>query len=86
MTFVVDWVLKKIYIWLLKGHKFKRYGRIFVVVEDFSPHCDPDLEDRNPNFMTLKVMMIHKHTKFHYKRLSGSENIIGTNIPRGFEP
>ena len=36
--------------------------------------------------MTILVMVMHRHTKFHKERLSGSEGIVRTNIPRGFEP
>ena len=34
----------------------------------------------------LHAMMIYHHTKFHYERLSGSEDTVRTNIPGGFEP
>ena len=28
--------------------------------------------------MTLQLMMMHHHTKFNYKRLSGSEDVVWT--------
>ena len=34
--------------------------------------------------MTLQVTMI-QHTKFNCERLSDSEDIVQTNVPRGFE-
>ena len=35
---------------LQKVEKFRRYGRNSVCFKDLSPHCDLDLEDRNPTF------------------------------------
>ena len=39
-----------ILIWLQKVLKFRRFETKQLRFEDFSPHCDLDLEDRNPNF------------------------------------
>ena len=36
--------------------------------------------------MTLRVMMMHNHTKFHEERLSSGEDIVRTNILWGFGP
>ena len=52
------------------------------------PHCDLDLEDRNPNILHNTPGHDNAPTYYvlWYEMLSGSEDIIQTNIPRGFDP
>ena len=39
---------------------------------DLSPHCDLDIEDRNPTLsVTPRVMVTHHHTKFACIQLVG---------------
>ena len=45
-----------------------------VIVDYMSPYCDFDLDDIKPIFST------GHSTKFSYKRLDGSRDIIWTNI------
>ena len=40
-------------------------------------HCVLELKAANQSFcMTLQLMLVYHHTKFGYKKLSGSEDIV----------
>ena len=60
-----------------------RQINLFLVQQYFDyiiPHCGLDLQDRSPILFTIhSLMMMHHHTTFDYKRLSGSEEILRTN-------
>ena len=54
--------------------------------EDFSPYCDLDLEDKNPNF--LHNTPGYDDTPTYQVSLSGSEDIVNTNyiFPQALNP
>ena len=78
-------------------HYHTRFGnKIFCGSEDveesyfdhMSPRCDLDLEDSKQFFffcMTIWLTMLHHHTKFGYKLVCGSEDIIRINIHYHFD-
>ena len=50
-------------------------------IEAFTLHCDLDLEDSNQPFRTtLRVMVMHNHTKVDCIQSSGSEDIFWTKV------
>ena len=84
-------------LWLLMMYNQSKFGcrRISSsedVVESYfdhmSPRCDLDLEDSKQFFffcMTIWLTMLHHHTKFGYKLVCGSEDIIRINIHYHFD-
>ena len=47
----------------------------FVYFEHHNPHCNLDLEDRNPG-TTLRVMVMHHHTKVLSIHFSAAGDIL----------
>ena len=73
--------------WLQKVKKFKRYGRNIYFFRIWPRTVTLTLKRGSQPFrMTLRVMIIHNHTKFHEERLSSWEDIVRTNIPLGYGP
>ena len=55
-------------------------------LEDLGPHCDLDLEDRNPNMLHNTPGHDDASTyQVSLRNVNGSEDFIWTNITRGFE-
>ena len=66
-------------VWLQKAQQFRRFHRKQSYFDhNISPYCDLDLEDSKALFlhMTLLLRIINIHTKFNYKILSSSEDIV----------
>ena len=69
------------HIWLQKVKKYRRYRRKSYFLRIWPHPVTLTLKiGTQPFCMTLRVMMMHHHTKFGYILLRGSDNILRTKV------